>query len=452
MLTQKLAQFVLDTPTHAIPKNVIESARNAAIDTLGCALAGIHEPTSQIAARWSQQMGSKEQVGVWGHNFRASPSEAAFVNAISSHALDFDDVSPSFRGHPSTSLFPVAMAVAEETGAKGIDILAAYAIGLEVGCKIGRGLGTQHASKGGWHPTATIGVLAATAVAARLWGLNAQALSRAWGMAASQMGGLSANFGTMTKPFHAGHAARCTVMSAWMAREGYTANETIFEGKKNLFTTYAGEDGVDFSIALDQLASPWELLDPGLLVKRWPCCYANHRAIGGTLQLMQEEAIPPETITEISVGFLPGSDKALVSRSPNTGLEAKFSIEYTLAALLTDGKLTMETYTDPMVQRTKVRHLMGKVNRYNLEGQYTGVLGYTDVNISTAQGKRSIRVDRSPGSPQWALSEKERDEKFIDCAALSLGTQKAHSILNLLTKFEQLENIKALVKTIAHNP
>jgi 2-methylcitrate dehydratase PrpD len=445
-LTKRLADFVIETPSASVPSEVIATARNAAIDTLGCALAGVGEPTSAIAARWVRQLGTKPDVTIWGVSLAAAPSEAAFVNAISSHAIDFDDVSPAFRGHPSASLFPVAFAIGEVTGATGKDILAAYAIGLEVGCKIGRALGTQHASSGGWHPTATIGMLASTAVAARLWGLDVDALCRAWGLAASQMGGLSANFGTMTKPFHAGHAARCAVQSAWLAREGYTANTAIFDDKKGVIATYRGADGVPLETALEQLASPWELLDPGLLVKRWPCCYASHRAIGGILELMGRHEFRPETIKEISVGFLPGSDNALVCRSPDTGLQAKFSVEYTLAALLLDGKVAFETFTDAMVQRPAARELMAKVRRYSIEGAYTGVLGYTDVNITTRDSKHSVRIDRSPGSPAWPLTGADRHEKFLDCAGVSLGHEAARKLLELAQQMDRTPDVRELIR------
>jgi len=209
-----------------------------------------------------------------------------------------------------------------------------------------------------------------------LWKLDVKQLRVAWGLAASQMSGLVRNFGTMTKPFHAGHAARTGVLSAWMAKHGFTADESIFDGKNSVLDTYAGEGAVPLSAVVDKLGSTWEMTDPGIYVKRWACCYCNHRPIGGLLELMRKHRIKPEEVTAIEIGFPPGSDTALVSHNPVTGLEGKFSIEYVAAATVLDGNLTLETFTDPMVQRASVRAFMAKPRRYRIEDKdvFSGVI------------------------------------------------------------------------------
>jgi len=217
-------------------------------------------------------------------------------------------------------MVPAALAVAETIGASGAEVLAAHALGLEIAGKLGRAMGHGHYSRG-WHSTATVGAFSCTAAAARLWKLDVKQLRVAWGLAASQMSGLVRNFGTMTKPFHAGHAARTGVLSAWMAKHGFTADESIFDGKNSVLDTYAGEGAVPLSALVDKLGSTWEMTDPGIYVKRWACCYCNHRPIGGLLELMSKHSIKPEEVTAIEIGFPPGSDTALVSHNPVTGLE-----------------------------------------------------------------------------------------------------------------------------------
>ena len=182
-------------------------------------------------------------------------AEAAFANAISAHALDFDDTHPSGRGHMSVCLVPTLLALGEELGSSGRDLLAAYVIGLEIAGAFGRAFGPGHLHKG-WHPTATVGTLAATAAAARLSGLDVEQVKRAWGNAASQMGGLARNFGTMTKPFHAGHAARTGYISAWMAYKGLTANTAIFDDKGGVLDTFSGGDGEPIEEILSNLGQP----------------------------------------------------------------------------------------------------------------------------------------------------------------------------------------------------
>ena len=445
MLTKRLAEFVVDTRTQDIPAPVLEGARHALVDTLGCALAGTLEPAAELAALWAQEAGARAQATVWGRNLGTSPAEAAFANGIAGHALDFDDSLPSLRGHPSTTMGPAALAVGEATGATGAEVLAAFALGLEVAGKLGRAVGPGHYLRG-WHTTATIGTFSATTAAARLWKLDAGQLQSAWGLAASQVSGLVRNFGTMTKPFHAGHAARSGVLAAWMAHRGFTADTAIFDGDHDFFSTYGG-DGEPLANALKRLGSPWEMTEPGIYVKRWPCCYCNHRPVGGMLKLIADHGIRADEVEAVEIGFLPGSDNALVSENPQTGLEGKFSIEYVAAATLLDGKLALESFTDPMVQRPPIRKLMSKVRRYRIEDTkvYSGVVGYTDVAIATTRGKFSARVDHAPGSPEWPMTDVEHDEKFLDCAGRVLGEPGAQHLLGLLRQFATIPNIKSLI-------
>ena len=450
MLTRRLAEFVIDTDTKEIPAEVLTGSRHALADTIGCGLAGTLEPVGELVARWAQEAGARPQATVWGRTLRTSPAEAAFANGVASHALDFDDSLPSLHGHPSTTMAPAALAVAEVAGSSGESVLAAFALGLEVAGKLGRAIGAGHYLRG-WHATATIGAFSATAVAARLWGLNSDALQTAWGLAASLSSGLVQNFGTMTKPFHAGHAARSGVLAAWMAREGFTANTAILDGKNSYLSTYGSGDGESLGALLEQLGRPWEMLEPGIYVKRWPCCYCNHRPVGGMFKLLDEHRIRTDEVDAVEIGFLPGSDTALVSENPQTGLEGKFSIEYVAAATLLDRKLTLETFTDPMVQRPQIRELMAKVRRYRIEDSkiYSGLIGYTDVAIATRRGRFTVRVEHTPGSPAWPMSEAERAEKFMDSAGRVLGERGAQQLHDLLSQCRTLPDISSLVKATA---
>lgn len=449
-LTRALADFVSGTRTADVPPPVATAARAALADTLGVALAGASEPAAQLAARWVTETGARPQASCWGRVLASSPAEAAFANGVAAHALDFDDSHPSLRGHPSATLVPTALAVGEAAHASGAEVLAAYALGLEVAGKVSRALGHGHFIRG-WHTTATVGTLASAAVAARLWRLDAAALRRAWGIAASQMGGLVRNFGTMTKPFHAGHAARNGVMAAWLAREGYTADEAVLDGKGGVLDAYRGEDGEAPEALAAALGAPWEILEPGVYVKRWPCCYSNHRAVGGLFELIAQHDITAADVREIAIGFLPGGDTALVSRDPHTGLEGKFSIEYVAAAVLADGALTLDTFTDAMVQRPALRALMKKVRRYRIADDkvYSGIAGFLDVAVDTARGRYALRVDRVPGSPAWPLTEADRTAKFLDCAARTLGEHGAQRVLALCRAAGRLEDIGELARALA---
>ncbi|HJQ61941.1 MAG TPA: MmgE/PrpD family protein, partial [Burkholderiales bacterium] len=267
------------------------------------------------------------------------------------------------------------------------------------------------------------------------------------------MSGLVRNFGTMTKPFHAGHASRCGVVSAWMARSGFTADENVFDGKGGVLDVYRGDDGDAMENLLRSLGKQWELIDPGNYVKRWPCCYSNHRPLGALLQITEEESVHADEISEVAIGFLPGTDTALVSRDPTTGLEAKFSVEYVVAAMLIDRKLTLETFTDVMVHRPRVRNLMRKVRRYAIPDDkvYSGIAGYTDVTVTTPRGRFERRVDRVPGSPAWPLTEADRVAKFMDCATRVLSSADARRLLDLCRQLRSVPDIRQLLQATVPN-
>lgn len=447
MLTQKLAEFVIEKSHAEVPQEALAGARDALIDTIGCALAGTSEEACRIVVRHLRTQGGNAQATVWGSGLKTTASNAAFANGIFSHALDYDDTQSNLRGHPSAALVPAIVALGEHMRASGRDALAAYAIGLEVAGKLGRAFGDGHYLHG-WHATATVGVFAAAAAAGRLLGLSVEQLRHALGIAASESSGLVRNFGTMTKPFNAGHAAKNGVTAALLAKEGFTADTSIFDGKDGFLSTYGGGDGQPLDELLARLAQPWEVIRPGLFFKRWPCCYCNHRSIGGLLQMIGEHHLTPDEIEAVEIGFPPGSDTALIASDPRTGLQGKFSIEYVAAATLLDGKVTLESFTDEQVNRPEVRRLMEKVRRYRIDDSRTfaGTVGYNDIMVRTGRGEFRMHVDKTPGSPVWPVSEAERDEKFLDCAGRVLSDREARELLALLLKCQSLADVSPLVQ------
>ncbi len=444
--TGQLAGFVCDTAS--IPPAVTSAARIALQDTLGVALAGSTEEASLKALDYVRESGGAPRASVWGHRLRGAPADVALVNAISAHALDFDDTLATLRGHPSAPVLAALMAVAETPGSDGSAVLSAYTLGIDVSGKLGRLFGNGPYIKG-WHNTATIGVFSATAAIARLHGDSPDVLRAAWGIAAAQSAGVLRNFGTMSKPFQAGHAARAAVLAEALARRGFTADQDIFDGKDGFPATYCA-DGADPDSVAGMLGTVWELATPGNSYKRWPCCYCSHRALGGLLDLIASNRIAPEEIESIRVGFPPGADEPLVYDEPATGLEGKFSIQYPVAAIILDGKLTADSFTDEAVARTDVRAWMKKVRRYRVEDDkvYSGTVGYTDVEILTPRGKFSSRIDKGPGSLAWPMSEGEHDDKFLGCVERILGGGNAKKLLALIKNIESQKNLSALVESM----
>jgi len=447
VLTKQLAEFVCET--REIPDDVIAAAKTAMIDTFGVALAGSIEPAALAAFDYSQEVAARPCAAIWGHDARSSPAEAAFANAVASHALDFDDTLATLRGHASTTVLPAALAAGEQLHSSGRRVLAAYALGVEIAGKLGKVFGNGHYLHG-WHSTSTIGTFSSTAAAARLHADSVLTLQRAWGIAAAQAAGIIRNFGTMSKPFQAGHAARSAIVAEALARRGFTADERIFDGEDSFPSTY-GADGVGVSEVITKLGNPWELVDPGMNYKRWPCCYCSHRPLGGLLNLIAAHGIKTTDIKRVSIGFPPGADEPLIHDNPQTGLEGKFSAQYPIAAMLLDGMLTPDSFTDAAVRRPAVRELMKKVRRYRVtdENVYSGTVGYTDVEIETTHGTFSCRVDKGPGSSAWPMTDAEQEEKFLACAGRTLAMADARKLLELLRECDELPDIGTLAQALA---
>ena len=238
------------------------------------------------------------------------------------------------------------------------------------------------------------------------------------------------------------------MLAEWLAKNGFSADTQIFDDKNNFFSTYAGEDAVPLETTLANLGKPWEMVTPGIYVKRYPCCYCNHRPVGGLFEMMQQHHITANEVTKIRIGFLPGADKPLIHFNPHTGLEGKFSMEYNAAAALIDGKLTMETFTDAMVQRPEIRAFMPKVERFRIPDakMYSGITGYNDIEIVTPRGVFKLHIDRVPGSPAWPMTANDRAEKFLDCAGRVLGSAGAKTLFDIAERCAQLTHIAELMR------
>jgi 2-methylcitrate dehydratase PrpD len=434
--TARLARFVVEEARPGDAQRAL--AVSALVDTAGAAIAGLDEQAVRIAGSIVADAAGAMTATVWGSARRVTAADAAYLNAIASHALDFDDNMPTLRGHPSTTLWPVALAAGELAGASGAQLLDGYVVGLEISGKLGLAFGPGHYDRG-WHATSSIGIYGATAAAGRLLGLDARQMTVAWGLAASQMSGLLANFGTMAKPFHAGHAARCAIQSVLLARAGFTANEALLdEGPRSVFASYRGERATTVDRLVERLGKPWEVDDPGVFVKLWPCCYCSHRPLAGLFALMSRHAILRGEVQGIELGFPPGTDAGLVKTPPRDGLAGKFSVEYTAAAAVLDGHVGLETFTAERFARGDVQALMPHVRCHPIEDgkNWSSTVGYNDVAILTTRGRFAMRVDATPGAPHPPVPAAQLDAKFLDCAGRRLSATGAAQVLNTLRRID----------------
>ena len=435
-LTQVFADFVTKTPASAIPQAAFERAAKCIVDTVGCMLAGSASEVTEPMERFLEAGPTGGDAVVVGTNLRTRPELAAMINGSFGHALDFDDTLSMMPAHPSTVLLPALLASLPKT-TTGRMLVEAFIIGLELGAKLGLGISNGHYRRG-FHATGTLTIFSAISALARLHGLDADTLRTAYGIGGSMASGLRCNFGTMTKPFHAGWAAHNAIMAVSLARCGMSASQDVMEIEAGFFDAYGTEQS-DLAACAAGLANPWVLLSPGLALKQYPCIYALHRPIDALLQLREELSLTPDNLDSIECRVAPGVFRPLLSRRATTGLEGKFSMDYVLAAAALGDHYDLGTFSDEAVSRPELEALYPRVHKFEdavcLDGddkplvRSAGTLGYVVVTARRRDGvEKTLRVDKPRGSPEFELTWDDLHHKFVGCgqhAGLDPETSRA---------------------------
>ena len=440
-LTQDLGRFVADLCSERLPQDAAEVARTGFIDCIATMIAGAPDPAPQLLRRALQPTDGEATLYFTGE--RSPAPEAAWINGTAGHALDYDDVA-SLRGHPSTVLVPAIIAEGEALGASGRAMLAAYVAGYETWAELAwRDPGHHH--RKGWHPTGIFGPIGAAAACASLRRLDADGAARALALAASQSSGTMANFGTMTKPFHAGRSAHAGVMSARLAELGFTASLDALEHPQGFLSAVSPAGEVDRETPPQRLGGDWWITKYGLGIKKYPACYCTHRALDTMLKLLACHPLGPEQIERITVSISDTHALILRNHEPQTGLAAKFSMEFAMAASVIARRAGLAEYTDAFVQRPEVQKLMRRVQvetNQNYDPEVSGASVYDQVRVDLADGGivTSEKVARAKGHADRPLSEDELFEKFRICLDAG-GARIAPEVL--FDRLRRLEDLSA---------
>jgi 2-methylcitrate dehydratase PrpD len=446
--TARLAEFVVKTALADAPDAAVAQVRRAALDTLGVMLAGAAEPAAAAVRAVIRAEGGTPLCTVVGTSMRAAPTWAALANGTAGHAHDFDDTNFALLGHPSVPLLAAALAAAEAETTDGATIVLGYLIGFEVSTALGLALNPDH-YKRGWHATATIGTLGCAATAARILGLDARQTRHALGIAASLASGLKENFGSMTKPFHAGHAARNGVFAATLAREGLTASDTALEGRQGHVaafsqTTLSPE-------AFDGLGGRWELLASGLAVKPYPSCALTHPAIDALLDLRARHGLDAAAVADVEVGVNDVVPDVLQHAQPGNALERKFSMQFCAAAALANGRVDMACFEDGPVRDAATRELMGRVRMVVATDLPKGLEqhAWSRVTVRLHNGQTLASPPRgASGHPDQPLTDAQLRAKFLGCAAPVLGTDQAEALADQIAHLEEVPDVRALTSRL----
>jgi 2-methylcitrate dehydratase PrpD len=449
-VTERLAHLIAETTYADLPDEAVAQGKRALLDTIGVTLAGYREESSQIITAWVDDIGARPVARVLGSSIATSPALAALANGTMGHALDFDDVTFHMRGHPSVPITPVVLALGEATGASGADVLTAFIVGVEVEAKVGKAMTSAHI-RHGWHPTGIIGTLGAAAAAAKLLGLNKIQTQTALGIAASKAAGLRKNFGTMTKPLHAGEAARSGLEAAQWAQRGFTADRHVLDHRFNYFEVFAGDNEFDAAAVVQDFGAPYEVVAPGIGVKPYPACRQMHRSIDAMLELVQTHQFQADEVEAIVCETSERALSFLVHHRPQTGLEGKFSMEYALAAAALHGKMGLAQFSDQSVQDPRAQDLLQRVRYEHPDaGQPEWDLTLPDiVRVDLRNGQHlHQRVDIPKGDPQLPLTWDELVAKFHDCATDLLPESQRTAAVQHIAQFETLANVQPLMANL----
>ncbi|MDX9862054.1 MAG: MmgE/PrpD family protein [Rhodospirillales bacterium] len=440
----RAAEFLRRTNYEHVDPAAISLSKRAIIDYAGCALAGSQTAVAQNVFRWSSAHNTSATATVLGQKARLNAEHAALCNAVAGHALDFDDTSWTTIGHPTSVAASVALAFGELVGATGRDVLTAYAAGIEVGHKMAR-LTMPATSERGWHTTPVYGTVIAAATAAWLLKPDEDAVISGLGISLSRSGGVRSNFGTMTKPLHAGLAVLAGTESVSMAQEGITASPLAFEAADGFAQCFAG-CAADGDVLLGR---PWDLAETGLAFKLYPCCSGSHPAVDVMMELVRDGSLTAGMIHRIEVGTSLLGPRELVNHRPQTPLEARFSMEFAVAAVLIAGRLTLDEFTEDFVARRDVQELMDRIAMdIDPDLAKLGFIGTAPVKIRIHLQNGRV-IDRSNdlarGNPEKPLTDNDFAAKFSGNACRAIPEARADRLLELLFDLENVKDVSDIM-------
>jgi aconitate decarboxylase len=392
--------------------------RTAFVDTAACVLAGRAEAPTRIALQWAaQRYAASQDCSLLFGGQRMGSNGAALVNAVAGHALDYDDV--ALAGHPSVVLVPALWAEHERGGARGFDLVQAYAKGYAVWGELQRRQRSSLHARG-WHPSAVFGVVAAAAAVSALRGLSPGQTANAIGIAASLAGGVIANFGSMTKPLHAGLAAEGGISAAELAQLGLTASADALDGKAGLLNALVGADSVDTEGPCpEDLHSTLLRVRPG--IKKYPACYAAHRVVDGVLDIARAHGVRAQDVLAVDAFISETTAAVLRHHAPATLDEARFSLEFAVASALVHGALGVAQVSEAALAHPQVRELMPRVHTHTVQTSCPLEPSFALTDRVTLALRGGETLDSGPirfarGHAQLPLDEAQLREKLEACA------------------------------------
>ena len=453
--TQLLARHVIENSAYdLLPAEVVATAKEMMLNAAAAALAAAAQPDGQRITQFVQEMGGNGKCTIIGRGLRSSPVYAALANGLMVHLLDFDDVIIPSGVHPSCTVFPVVMALGEMNGATGRDVLAAFVQGCEMTSKLAGLLFQANPPRatsptGGWHADAIAGTIGATVAAGLLLGLSQEQLERALGIAAGQASGIQANRFTAARALQCGSAAMNAVMATRLSQQGLSGARNALEsagGWAALFSARNQEIGEEL---VRLLSRSWDIHDPGVTLKLYPCHIAGHTAIDAALQLAQLHRIDPSQIVKVQVSITPAAMDELPIAAPQNGWEARFCASYIVAVALLHGHPLIDFFSDSALEEREVRAFMDRIS-VEATQPASGIAPYpSTVSIELENGQLiQQRTDFARGQPQLPLEQQELDAKFLYCSRYILPPDHIEEAIDSFRGLENIENITGMASVL----
>lgn len=452
-LTREIGEFVTKIDYEDLPQEVLDLGKKSILDGLGLALSGSVAGSGRLVQEYLTSQNLHGEATVIGSALKVPPRFAAFANGIGIHADDYDDTQLAVGAdrvyglltHPTAPCLPAALAIAETSGLPGRDLVLSYHLGVEVETKVSEAMSPRHYQHG-FHSTATCGPLAAAAAASKLYRLELEPTVRAIAIAASQSAGLRENFGTMTKPFHAGRAAESGVLAADLAKSGWTATDRILESPRGFFQAFGG--GYALEAIQGKLGKPWTFADPGISIKPHPSGSLTHPGMTKMLELIHEHDIDPASVERVDVGTNHNMPNALIHHRPQNELQAKFSMEFCMAILLLERRAGLSELVDEVVRRPDVQEMIGKIHfGVHPEAEAAGYDKMTTIlDIHLSDGRHlEGRADFGKGSPSNPMSYDEVADKFRECARFArFDPDRIEPVIDAVRRLEELASAREL--------
>jgi 2-methylcitrate dehydratase PrpD len=448
-LTSEIGRFVAGMTYDKVPPAAVETVCRGFTDCVGVLLLGLPEPVTGIVSKSVNLPYAPEKLAEFGP-MRIPAPDLALIYGTAAHALDYDDT--GLNGHPSAVLVPAILAEAQDVGADGRAMVAAYVAGYEIWAElVARERGSLHEK--GWHPSAMYGAIAAAGSSAVLRKLDAELSTRAVAIAASLAGGLCSNFGSMTKPFHLGRTAQNALTATRYAEAGLTSAPDAIEHDLGFLRAVSPKREVDTARA-SRFGEHWEILRHGINVKLYPMCFGAHRILDAMIDLCSANDVKPRDIAAVDVEIAENSTKVLRNHRPQTGLEAKFSAEFAIAAGAIAGRCTNTEVNDDFVRRADVQDFFGKVKIHPLtekDKDEPTRSPFDQVRVTLADGRNiaSGPVYNPRGHFKRGVEREVLWTKFADCAMTVVDRERAMALFDALQNLPRLVAVSDLKPALA---